>query len=205
MELYARRTAHRPVDCIGGRPEVAIRNYFYVGTVEERIYTGIAGDVDWFEDIVGPAQPVLGQVEDVIEHIAMQMPNADRDHAVMEEIAKIRAAIEEGEACAVSMADVGRAPDTAEMRELRPAIDSAGLEGGTDVGTARRGRISSAPIDPGAYLVESAGSKVAVTFRRPLLEAHPGELRLLTYATAEMERIMADVQSRDGEAFEWRC
>ena len=116
------------VDRIGGRPEVSIRNYFYVVTVEEQIYTGIADDVDWFEDIVGPAQPVLGQVEDVIEHIAMLMPDAERDKAVVEEIAKIRASIEEAKARSVSMDDIGLAPDQDSKSILHPTIDLAGLE-----------------------------------------------------------------------------
>jgi hypothetical protein len=46
---------------------VDIRNYFYSGTVEEQIYAGIKEDYDWFTDIVGPAQPVLGKVEGIIE------------------------------------------------------------------------------------------------------------------------------------------
>ena len=55
------------IDRIGGKPVVDIRNYFYSGTVEEQIYAGIKEDYDWFTDIVGPAQPVLGKVEGIIE------------------------------------------------------------------------------------------------------------------------------------------
>jgi SNF2 family DNA or RNA helicase len=188
------------VDRIGGRPEVAIRNYFYVGTVEEQIYTGIADDVDWFEDIVGPAQPVLGQVEDVIEHIAMQMPNADRDQAVLEEIAKIRAAIEEAKARAVSMDDIGRAPGDEDPRDLHPAIDLVGLENVLTRAEPVASRFHPHPTIAGAYLLEISGGKVEVTFRRSVLEAHP-EVKLLTYATEELEDLLNDVPSKEDEIF----
>jgi len=189
------------VDRIGGRPQVAIRNYFYVGTVEEQIYTGIADDVDWFEDIVGPAQPVLGQVEDVIEHIAMQMPNADRDQAVLDEIAKIRASIEEAKARAVSMNDIGRALGDDDSRDLNPAIDLVGLETVLTRANPVANKFHPHPNIPGAYLLELSGGKVAVTFRRSVLEAHP-EVKLLTYWTHELDELLSMVEQADTETFE---
>ena len=191
------------VDRIGGRPQVSIRNYFYVGTVEEQIYTGIADDVDWFEDIVGPAQPVLGQVEDVIEHIAMLMPDADRDKAVLAEIAKIRASIEEAKARSVSMDDIGRAPDEESIDFLHPAIDLAGLEQVLTRVAPVAERFHSHPTIPGAYLIETEAGKVAVTFRRPVLETHP-ELKLLTYGTKELDELLGDVAEPAGESFGFR-
>ena len=188
------------VDRIGGRPQVSIRNYFYVGTVEEQIYTGIADDVDWFEDIVGPAQPVLGQVEDVIEHIAMLMPDADRDKAVVAEIAKIRASIEEAKARSVSMDDVGRAPDEKPSDLLHPAIDLAGLEQVLTRAAPVAERFHSHPTIPGVYLIETEAGKAAVTFRRPVLETHP-ELKLLTYGTKELDELLGDVADPTGESF----
>ena len=37
---------------------------------------GIGEDVDWFEDVVGPAQPVLNEIERAIEDVAMEEPGA---------------------------------------------------------------------------------------------------------------------------------
>lgn len=177
------------VDRIGGRPRVDIRNYFYVGTVEEQIYTGIADDVDWFEDIVGPAQPVLGQVEDVIEHIAMLMPNADRDQAVVAEIAKIRASIEEAKARAVSMDDIGQVPNAEGPLEIRPAINLADLEEIFTRSASIAERFHPHPSINGAYLFDSNGGMVPVTFRRSVLEGHP-EVKLMTYLTPEFDALM---------------
>lgn len=187
------------VDRIGGRPEVAIRNYFYVGTVEEKIYTGIADDVDWFEDIVGPAQPVLGQVEDVIQNIAMQMPNADRDQAVLDEISKIRDAIDEAKARAVSMADVGQEPG-ADSDDLRPAIDLDGLEKVLTQSTLTAQEFHQHPSIPGAYLLETDIGKTDVTFRRTVVETNP-EVKLLTFATPELDALLESIDDIDGDEF----
>jgi hypothetical protein len=187
------------VDRIGGRPEVAIRNYFYVGTVEEKIYTGIADDVNWFEDIVGPAQPVLGQVEDVIQHIAMQMPNADRDKALVDEIAKIRAAIEEAKARAVSMADIGREID-ADSDDLQPAIDLDGLEAVLTRSELTAQLFHQHPRTVGAYLLEIGGDMTAVTFRRSVVETNP-EVKLLTYGTPELEALLSVVEDSETGRF----
>ena len=53
-------------------PPCTITNYFYNDTVEEQVYSGIKEDAEWFEQVVGPAQPVLSQVESVIENLAMR-------------------------------------------------------------------------------------------------------------------------------------
>jgi hypothetical protein len=189
------------IDRIGGRAEVSIRNYFYKGTVEEQIYTGIAEDFDWFEDIVGPAQPVLGQVEDVIEHIAMRMPGADRDKAVMAEIANIRAQIEQAKARSVTIDDVGRPPNAEALSDLHPAIDLAGLEQVLTRSEPLAERFRPHPEISGAYLLEAGGSKTAVTFRRAVLEAHPGQVTLLTYGTDELVGLLSDVPVPAGPVF----
>jgi hypothetical protein len=185
------------IDRIGGRREVSIRNYFYVGTVEEKIYKGIAEDVDWFEDVVGPAQPVLGQVEDVIEHVAMQMPNATRDESVLAEVAKIRAQIEEAKAGAVTIDDVGRAPEADAPADLHPAIDLAGLEQVLTRAEPVCHQFHPHPTIAGAYLLELAGQKAAVTFRPAVLDLHPGQVTLLTYGTAELQELLDAVRVLD--------
>lgn len=189
------------IDRIGGRPEVSIRNYFYKDTVEEKIYTGIAEDFDWFEDVVGPAQPVLGQVEDVIEHIAMQMPNADRDKAVTAEISRIREQIEAAKVRAVTMNDVGLAPVAGGTAELHPAIDLADLEEVLTRAEPVAKCFHPHPALSGAYLLELNSGKAAVTFRRAVLEAHPGQVRLLTYGTDELRALLRDVPIGDGAIF----
>ena len=85
------------VDRIGGRELVEISNYFYKDTVEEQVYRGIGEDFDWFEDVVGPAQPVLDQVERAIEDLAMEAPGERRERDVKKRVDDIRRLIKEAE------------------------------------------------------------------------------------------------------------
>jgi hypothetical protein len=189
------------VDRIGGRPEIDIRNFFYTGSIEEQIYTGIVSDMDWFEDIVGPAQPVLGQVEDVIERVAMQLPNADRDQAVLDEIAAIRVAIEEAKARAVTIDDVGRTAAVGEQSVELPAIDLDGLEQVLTRARPAADLFHPHPTIPGAYLIEHASGKASVSFRRSVVDEHPGEVRLLTYGTTELDGLLSGLQPNENQQF----
>ncbi|MDA8037735.1 MAG: SNF2-related protein, partial [Actinomycetota bacterium] len=57
------------VDRIGGRELVEVSNLFYNKTIEEQVYRGVAESHGGFTWIVGPAQPVLADLERrIIEH-----------------------------------------------------------------------------------------------------------------------------------------
>lgn len=60
------------VDRIGASyKDIRISNYFYADTVEEQVYKGIAEDYGDFTDIVGDAAPVLANIENAIERLAL--------------------------------------------------------------------------------------------------------------------------------------
>jgi superfamily II DNA or RNA helicase len=60
------------VDRIGAAYEtIWVSNYFYSDTVEEQVYRGIARNYGDFTNIVGDASPVLADVENVIETLAL--------------------------------------------------------------------------------------------------------------------------------------
>lgn len=179
------------VDRIGGKPVVDIRNYFYAGTVEEQIYAGIKEDFDWFTDIVGPAQPVLGQVEGIIEDVAMQAAGTARDQLVDKKLDEIRAAIERASERALTLDDLGS--DAAIGDQQRPAIDLRGLERVLLSAERTRRLFHSHPDVEGAYLLETPQGKVPVTFRRSTLESLAPEIELLTYGTSDMESLLAGV------------
>ena len=167
------------VDRIGGRPTVDVSNYFYKGTVEEQIYRGISEDFDWFTDIVGPAQPVLGQVEQAIEGVAMHAPGPERDRYMAARVDDIRKAVDEAKARAVTLEDVGQSPRLGEG--IEPAVDLSDLERVLLSATATSRYFHPHPVIRGAYLVELEGTKAAVTFRRRVLDEHAPDVRLLTY------------------------
>jgi SNF2 family DNA or RNA helicase len=180
------------IDRIGGKPIVDIRNYFYSGTVEEQIYAGIKEDYDWFTDIVGPAQPVLGKVEGIIEQVAMQAPGTDRDKEIDRRVAEIRDSIEQAKARAVTLGDLGSPVALADGRD-RPAIDLLGLERVLLGGKVTSQYFHPHPEIEGAYLLEMPLGKVPVTFRRVVLDRYAPEVRLITYQSEELDNLLATV------------
>ena len=177
------------LDRIGGKPWVDVSNYFYEGTVEEQIYRGIGEDVDWFEDVVGPAQPVLNQIEHAIEDVAMSDPLADRRAVAQQKIAEIRSAIESAKAQAVTVQDFSRDPQ-GPPPPRDPIVTLADLERILTTSPATSDRLRSRTDAPGTYWLDLPSGTVAVTFNRSVLEANSPEVRLLTYLSPEFDELM---------------
>jgi len=169
---------------------VEVRNYFYSGTVEEQIYAGIREDFDWFTDIVGSAQPVLGEIEGAIERVAMAGPGVTRDAQVESTITAIREAIETAKTRALTLEDVGSEADPNATHAL-PAIDLPGLERVLTGCPLTSHRFRQHPAIRGAYLLEIANGSVQVTFRRAVVEELAPDVRLLTYGTEELAELLA--------------
>jgi len=82
------------IDRIGQRyDEVWIRNYFYEDTVEARVYRALSDRIDWFQDVVGPLQPILARVGRVIKSLVM-VPENQRRQALRQELADLQAALD---------------------------------------------------------------------------------------------------------------
>jgi hypothetical protein len=178
------------IDRIGGKPLVQVSNYFYKDTVEEQIYRGIGEDFDWFTDVVGPAQPVLNQLERTIETVAMTAPIQARQQEVATRVAEIRGQIEEAKAEAITLGDLESVPDPAEG--AWPAITLEGLEQVLTTVLATAQWFHPHPAIPGAYLLEAGGRKVAVTLRRTVLDEYAPDVHLLTYGTQELTDLLAE-------------
>jgi SNF2-related domain/Helicase conserved C-terminal domain/PLD-like domain len=194
------------IDRIGGRPTVDISNYFYAGTVEEQIYSGIGRDYDWFTDVVGPAAPVLGQVERAIEGTAMRAPGTERDAEVAVQVAEIRAAIEAAKARAVTVADAGAPSDGAAdaAGAFVPAIDLDGLEQVLTRAAPTADHFAPHPSIGGAYLVRVDAAKYPVTFRRGVLDDAGPDVTLLTYGNPLLDDLLeeAGVAAEHLDAFD---
>jgi hypothetical protein len=178
------------IDRINGRPQVEISNYFYKGTIEEQVYSGIRRDYDWFTDIVGPAQPVLGKVESILEGLTMASPGADRQGLVQDKIEEIRQAIEQAQAQAVTLADVGSAATLTSGKQ--PAIDLPGLERVLLRVEATKSKLRPHETESGVYLLQTSLNPPPVTFRRSVLERLSPAVRLLTYGTEEFRQLLGD-------------
>jgi Helicase conserved C-terminal domain len=160
------------VDRIGGQERVEIANYFYEGTVEEQIYRGIGEDFGWFEDVVGPAQPVLNQVESAIESVAMHSPSAERRGEIEERVHEIRNQMEEAKASPVTIEEVGS--DTQPPPPEEPAIDLPALERILTTATRTAERFEPHPDIDGAYLLAvGEEDRRPVTFRRSVSMSTP--------------------------------
>jgi len=178
------------LDRIGGKPIIEISNYFYEDTVEEQIYRGIGEDVDWFEDVVGPAQPVLNQIEKAIEDVAMEQPGAARQKDIAARIEAIRSSIESAKAEAISLHDLERDPNPQPPR-LEPAMTLDGLEEFLTSVPAAAARLWPHPDIQNAYLLDLPNRTVPVTFSRAVLDEYAPDVRLLTYASAELDELLA--------------
>ena len=181
------------IDRIGGRLEVKVTNYFYKDTVEERVYTGIAEDAEWFDHVVGPAQPVLGRVEAVIQGLAMKSPGKGRDEALAQGLAEVRQAIAEAKGRAVQLSDF-----EAEKGELpidgyaaAPAITLDDIEEILTTNPLTAPLMYDHPDAlPRTYLLELDGQKHAMTFDRDVYDTNP-EIGFMTYRHPTFESLLA--------------
>jgi superfamily II DNA/RNA helicase len=184
------------VDRIGGRPLVEVSSYFYRDTVEEQVYSGISEDFDWFEDVVGPAQPVLSQVERAIEHLAMEAPGTKRDKDVEDRVRAIREQIDLARNQAVTIADAeGGVLATHDSRP--PAITLEGMETVLLEAGATARRLRPHETIRGAYWFGHEDGPELVTMRRSVLDAHAPDVTLLTYGSEAFTRLMQAADVKD--------
>ncbi|MEM1043499.1 MAG: helicase-related protein [Bacteroidota bacterium] len=166
------------VDRIGQRyPEVWVRNYFYEGTVEARVYRALEDRIDWFENVVGRLQPILGRVGRLIQQAALT-PEAEREATLQEGLNEVKDALEEAQAGF----DLDTwASEAEEDRATGTPVTLADLERelAQDLPSATRFRLH--PTVPKAFVVEYGGDDHTVTFDRAVADAHPSTVELLTY------------------------
>ncbi|HJQ96534.1 MAG TPA: helicase-related protein, partial [Acidimicrobiia bacterium] len=183
------------IDRIGGREEVFVTNYFYLDTVEEQVYSGIREDAAWFDQVVGPAQPVLGRIEGVIESLAMQAAGSARDQAIREELDSVRRAIKNYRSKPVTLATLES--DVAPPISLRLNLDLESIER-----ELVRNPLTSSRLHPHpdglerTYLVALEGEKHAMTFSRMVHDLNP-EIGFMTYGHPIFDGLLAIGTSAD--------
>lgn len=178
------------IDRIGQRyPDVWIRNYFYEDTVEARVYRALEGRIRWFQDVVGPLQPILAQVGQTIQALAM-VPEAERQQALQAEIARIETALDNARAGFDLDALAGPAQDTAAaaapmtLAELGQAVVAC---------PSLSGLLRPHETIPEAFWLTLNAGPVAVTFDAACFDAHPNSVQLLTYGNPLLDELMARV------------
>ena len=179
------------IDRIGGRPTVYVTNYFYRGTVEEQVYSGIKEDAEWFEQVVGPAQPVLGQVEAVIEDVAMRRAGAARDQAIQHELEDVRHAISTAQQRVFTITDLENA-DIEGGYAMSPAITLDQIEQTLTSNPLTKDRMHPHPDFNHTYLVEAGGDKHPMTFDREVYDRN-SEVGFMTYQQSVFEKLLDEV------------
>ncbi|MCL1599273.1 MAG: SNF2-related protein, partial [Actinomycetia bacterium] len=180
------------IDRIGGRPDIYVTNYFYRGTVEEQVYTGIKEDAEWFEQVVGPAQPVLGQVEAVIEDVAMRRAGAVRDQAIQQEIEQVRHDIDAAQRRVLTISDLENA-DVDGGYAAAPAITLVQMEQILTDNSLTKERMHPHPDFDHTYYVEVGGEKHPMTFDRDAYDRNP-EIGFMTYQQPIFDAFLNEVR-----------
>jgi len=183
------------IDRIGQRYEhVWIRNYFYKDTVEAKVYQALEDRIGWFQDVVGPLQPILAQVGRTIQRVAMT-GMYERRRVLDEELAGIGAALDSlGDQLDIdawaSHADDGEPwPAPLSLPELAATILAC-----PTLGTY----LSPHESIEGAYWLPLADGRTAVTFDRLVFDAHPNSLQLLTFGNPLLARLLEAIPDPEG-------
>jgi len=185
------------VDRIGQRYEtVEIRNYFYEGTVEARVYRALSRRIRWFQDVVGALQPILTQVEEAIEAAAMA-PVAERERELQMQLARIENGLEK----------VSEGWDLDEWAGRLPPDSSGGATGPVSLAELEevltslpglRGRFRPhSRLEKVYWLRDEEGREVAVTFDPAVFDAHPETVQWLTFGHPLLEGLLRQVVGRE--------
>lgn len=177
------------IDRINGRPIVHITNYFYEGTVEEQVYSGIKEDAEWFQHVVGPAQPVLSQVEDVIKELALSTTGAQRQKQLEEELENVRMAIEEYQRRPLTLDSLEATEGIDDEVRLAPTMGLREIEETLLRNPLTAPRMHPHPDFPHTYLVEVGGEKHPMTFDREVYDGNP-EIGFMTYGHPVFEALL---------------
>ena len=179
------------VDRIGQRyHEVWVRNYFYEGTVEAQVYRALEDRIDWFENVVGRLQPILGQVSRLIQTAALAHGD-QRQQTLASGLQEVRDALDEAQAGFDLDAWASEADD--DDHDATP-VTLADLERELTARLPTAAVFQPHPSVERAYLASLAGEDHAVTFDRVVADAHPSTIPLLTYGHPLLDAILGLVE-----------
>lgn len=176
------------VDRIGARyPDIHVTNYFYAGTVEQRVYDGIKADYGDFTDIVGNAQPVLAAVEDAIEKQAMGEDDIDLDT----QITNLRTAAAEIQNRAVKPADMGGPTIMEAVPTLIGDITLDDLRTKLTTNALTAPHLTAVDDRDGTYNLIVNGDACRVTFDRRTADTATDGTLLLSYGSRQFDALLA--------------
>ena len=178
------------VDRIGQRyPRVWIYNYFYEETVEAKIYQALNTRIDWFQDVVGPLQPILARVGRAIQRVALTTAD-EREQVFADEVGELEVALN-------AQADALDLDAWSAQAEIgggwSPPVTLPELEALLTTLPTLRESFRPHESIAGAFWLTLAGEETAVTLNRAVFDAHPYTLRLLTPGAPLFDAVLAQV------------
>ncbi len=178
------------IDRIGQRyREVWIKSYFYDDTVEAIVYQRLGERIRWFEEVVGELQPILHQVGETIEKVAM-LQGKRRLRRLEERLTALGMEMDERRGDALSLEPEGEPPGSQELKTpVAPAELEATLVGSQTLGTL----FASAEEVDGAYVLSWGEEERRVTFRPEVFDRHPSTVEFLTYGHPLFDELLASV------------
>jgi superfamily II DNA or RNA helicase len=190
------------IDRIGGHAKVEVTNLLYEGTVETTVYKKLVETFGGFNAVVGIAQPVLGQVEHVIQGASLTDLCDDHEQptgtvsptlfgddqaelSLDDAVAKVIQAANDAAAKTLSKLDEHGSPvsgtfwdEAADLLELEQLVLDL-----PDVGSV----LAPSPDQPGVYLLGADEHQRHVTFDRAVLAALSPDVELLSWGTPAMD------------------
>lgn len=180
------------LDRIGQRyDEVWIRNYFYEDTVEARVYRALSTRIDWFQDVVGPLQPILAQVGRAIQALAM-VPEAERQQALRDELAHLQSALD-GAQAGLNLDDWASQARGEALQAWDSPLSLAELAHWLTTTPALQGCFRPHETLPRAFWLHLEGRDVAVTFDRATFDDHLNSLHFLTFGSPLLAALLARI------------
>ncbi len=176
------------VDRIGASHEVVtISNYFYLGTVEQAIYSSIKDDFGDFTEIVGDAQPVLSATEAMIKAAAMAGSPRQQD-AATQAARDIRDKVQEVTGGDLRLSDAEQ--QTLSVPELYPSASLDDLAAAIIDNKAVEQWLTADDSEEGVWELALPGMEPQlVSFNRATVDASKRDVALLTWGTSQAKSL----------------
>lgn len=187
------------IDRIGQMyPDVWIHNYFYRDTIEDAIYSRLADRIRWFEVVVGDLQPILAEVGQVTQRLAM-LPVQERAAQLKRAIHTLQERLDHREIEALDLDKFSHQedPNSPPTNMLPTPVSLAQIETLLTTTPPISDLFQKDPVLPRAYLLRWNDTEYKVTFDPECFDKHSTELMFLTYGNTIFEELLELVAAPD--------
>ncbi len=169
---------------------VWIKNYFYADTVEAVIYQRLSDRIRWFEEVLGKLQPILHQVSEAIESVAM-LGGRRRSRCLEERMTLLGQELEQLDGAGLSLDDTAGHADLGEPEKaLATPVTLRQLEA-VLVGSEALGPcFTPDPAIAQVYKLAWKGEERLVTFSPEVFDRYPNSVELLTYGYSLFDELL---------------